>query len=166
MKRLYLIRHGKSAWDSEGTQDIDRPLKEKGINDAYEMAGRLVRTGSLPELLLTSPAARASHTALIFARIMNVKDEAIEIRENLYLAGPSEILGVIGTIPDNINSAALFGHNPGFTDLANKLSNLRIDNVPTSGMVVMDFQTSLWKDISNKTLLSASFDYPSKPAAQ
>ena len=35
MKTLYIVRHAKSSWEYEGIKDIDRPLKKRGINDAY-----------------------------------------------------------------------------------------------------------------------------------
>ena len=34
MKELILIRHGKSSWDYP-VSDKDRPLQERGINDAH-----------------------------------------------------------------------------------------------------------------------------------
>ena len=35
MKTLYIVRHAKSSWEYPSVKDIDRPLKERGINDAY-----------------------------------------------------------------------------------------------------------------------------------
>ena len=35
MKTLYIVRHAKSSWEYDGIEDIDRPLKKRGINDAY-----------------------------------------------------------------------------------------------------------------------------------
>ena len=35
MKTLYIVRHAKSSWEYDGIKDIDRPLKKRGINDAY-----------------------------------------------------------------------------------------------------------------------------------
>ncbi len=44
MKRqLYIIRHGKSSWDNEGLDDIDRPLNPRGLRSANMMAERLKR---------------------------------------------------------------------------------------------------------------------------
>ena len=45
MKDLYLVRHGKSTWDTENISDIDRPLKEQGISDGYKLAGKLLSQG-------------------------------------------------------------------------------------------------------------------------
>ena len=38
MKILYIVRHAKSSWNYEYIKDIDRPLKKRGINDAYYMS--------------------------------------------------------------------------------------------------------------------------------
>ncbi|GAH24763.1 unnamed protein product, partial [marine sediment metagenome] len=35
MKTLYIVRHAKSSWEYDGIKDIDRPLKQRGIEDAY-----------------------------------------------------------------------------------------------------------------------------------
>ena len=68
IKKLYIVRHGKSTWDYESTSDIDRPLKERGIKDAYSMSERLLDKIQIPELIISSNAIRALHTATIFAR--------------------------------------------------------------------------------------------------
>ena len=31
MKTLYIVRHAKSSWEYSGIKDIDRPLKNRGI---------------------------------------------------------------------------------------------------------------------------------------
>ena len=77
MKTLYIVRHGKSSWDYDNIKDIDRPLKEKGILDADEMAGRLRDMGRKPERIISSPATRALHTATIFQRILQVPGDEL-----------------------------------------------------------------------------------------
>ncbi|MFV0438327.1 MAG: SixA phosphatase family protein [Desulfopila sp.] len=37
MKRLYLIRHGKSSWSDAALADLDRPLNARGRRDAPRM---------------------------------------------------------------------------------------------------------------------------------
>ncbi len=38
MKTLYIVRHAKSSWAYKGIEDIDRPLKKRGIKDAHLMS--------------------------------------------------------------------------------------------------------------------------------
>ena len=79
MKTLFIVRHGKSSWDYETVKDIDRPLGERGIHDAEKVAGRLRKSGRKPELMISSPATRALHTATIFQRILEIPDKNFKI---------------------------------------------------------------------------------------
>jgi phosphohistidine phosphatase len=159
-KTLFIVRHGKSAWDNPGVSDIDRPLKDRGIKDSYDMAGRIVAKGARPDSIISSSAARALHTAIIFSRVLEFPADEIIINQDLYLAEYKEILAVITATDDSRNSLMIFGHNPGFTDLANYLSGLTIENVPTTGLVMLTFKTESWKGISKKCLSGEFFDYP------
>ena len=48
----------------------------------------------------------------------------------------------------------VFGHNPAMTGLVNLLGDKPIDNLPTTGLCVIDFDLNSWKDIeTGKTLL-------------
>ena len=91
MKTLFIVRHGKSEWGYDDVSDIDRSLKERGINDGYEMAGRLLKKKNIPELIITSTATRASHSALIFSRVLHMREESLIFSKDLYRAGTEEI---------------------------------------------------------------------------
>ena len=146
MKQLYIIRHGKSSWDLS-VPDIDRPLKERGINDAYKMADRLLQKGQYPELILSSTANRASHSAIIFARIFELEESNIELNEHIYLTGTNTVLDIISKVDDSVNSLMIFGHNPTFTTFANHFLKDKIDWLPTSGVVSVSFDTKIWTNI-------------------
>jgi phosphohistidine phosphatase len=160
-KTLFIVRHGKSSWDLETVADIDRPLKDKGIKDAYDIAGRVKIKKQIPQRILSSPANRALHTAIIFSRVLEVQEEEIIISEGLFHTDPAGIINIIGNTPVHIDSLMIFGHNPGFTSLSNILSNLSLSNVPTSGLVKLVFETDSWKKIGRKNLVEESFDFPS-----
>ena len=159
-KILFILRHGKSAWDNPGVADIDRPLKDRGIGDAYIMADRLLKRGSHPDSMISSPAVRALHTAIIFSRVTGFPVNEIIINEDLYQAQVHDILSVIATTDNSRQALMIFGHNPGFTELADYLSGLKIDNIPTSGLVQLKFNTDKWKGISKKCLAGEFFDFP------
>jgi phosphohistidine phosphatase len=162
MKNLFIVRHGKSSRDYDSIDDIDRPLKERGISDGYKMADRLLKRRLKPDLLVSSNASRAFHTAAIFHRVLNMGAENFRIEPALYLSGVDEILNVIFGIDDKINSLMIFGHNPGFTEISNYLSTMSIDNVPTTGMVHLVFDTMNWTTICRDVLVNESFDFPRK----
>ena len=69
-KILHVVRHAKSSWDYDGIADIDRTLKSKGIRSAYEISRKMKLSQQLPQLIISSPAIRALHTAVIFARVL------------------------------------------------------------------------------------------------
>lgn len=159
IKNLYLVRHGKAVSDYYGS-DIDRSLKERGINDAYAMAERFVENNQIPELIISSTAARAMHTATIFARVFKLASSKIKLESDLYLADPHTILDFSCKIDDNTNSAIIVGHNPGLTDLSNFFLTEPIDNIPTSGIVGLHFDIDYWPGILNKRPIKSFFDYP------
>lgn len=68
MKTLYIVRHAKSSWEYSGIEDIDRPLKKRGIKDAHLMSKFLTKKIEKPDAFITSSANRALHTAVIFLR--------------------------------------------------------------------------------------------------
>ena len=114
-RKLFIIRHGKSSWDNEGLDDIDRPLAKRGIRNAQEMARRLSEMGQVPDLILSSPANRALNTALIMSGIWELEADALHIHDPLYMAYLSEIEEVVSGVPGEIRNLAIFGHNPSFT---------------------------------------------------
>lgn len=160
-KKLFIIRHGKSSWESE-VGDIDRPLTERGVRNSYEMATRLADAGMVPEKIYSSTGMRALHTAVIMARVWELPDEALSQRDSLYMSGKSEIDTVLAETPEDVHAVAIFGHNPTFTGYANLFVNQAIDNIPTAGVVVLTFDTDNWNEISRSNLVEEVFDYPKK----
>ena len=68
MKTLILVRHAKSSWDAVGLEDFERPLNERGKEDAPLMAKRLKDKKIKPDIFLSSPAKRALKTARYFGK--------------------------------------------------------------------------------------------------
>ena len=85
-RRLYIIRHGKSSWDHEMLDDIDRPLADRGLRNAEEMALRFKERELVPQLVYTSPANRALNTALIMCRQWGIGPAHLQIHDSLYMA--------------------------------------------------------------------------------
>ena len=159
-KILIIVRHGKSTWDYPGIADFDRPLKDRGIKDAYDMALRLKKHEILPDGIISSPAIRALHTAVIFSKVLEFPAENININQDLYLAEVDGIMSVVNGTDNSKDSLMIFGHNPGFTELVNYLSNLNLDNLPTSGIAILQFKTDNWAAIGKKCLSGEIFDSP------
>ncbi|MFC2080066.1 histidine phosphatase family protein [Bacteroidota bacterium] len=160
-RKLFIIRHGKSSWESV-VDDIDRPLTERGVRNSYDMASRLMKSALIPEMIYTSPANRAQHTAMIMANVWDFEEQNIHIRKNLYLPGIEEIAELIFEIPDSCASAAIFGHNPGFTQFANKFLTEPLNNLPTAGVVVVNLELETWTNIFDCPIGEVIVDCPKK----
>ncbi len=161
-KQLFIVRHGQSSWDLVNISDIDRPLKERGINYGYLMAEKILAKTLNPEKIISSPANRALHTSTIFARVLSYPYQNIEINENIYFADKNTMLALINQVHYQFESLMVFGHNPTFTDLANHFLNQSIDNIPTTGVVWLKFETNEWTKIDKNNLVDYFFDYPKK----
>ena len=162
MKKLLVVRHAKSSWDYPDLDDIDRPLNKRGKRNAPEMGKRLARKGIHPDLLITSPANRAKTTAKKIAKALSFPKDEIVIDQTLYHGTNRDIINVIQNVKDEISILMIFGHNPGFTDLVNQLSNSNIYNIPTCGIAEIDFNVQSWGEIDIKMGKLIDFDYPKK----
>ena len=161
MKTLHLIRHGKSSWEQPGVADIDRALLPKGIVNSTLVAERIVALFGVPDKILSSPASRAIHTALIMARTMHFDESKVCIVPSIYESNTSNILEVIETTVPEINSLAIVGHNPTFTDFANLYLPDYLDNMPTSCVVTFKFDIKDW-NIIDKMPVSSHIEFPKK----
>jgi phosphohistidine phosphatase len=159
-KTLVIIRHGKSTWDYSSVTDLDRPLKENGIQNTIIISSKLKENKIVPERILSSHANRALHTSLIVARELNFPFNQIEIEPVLYHDSEDDILDYIKITDDHINTLFIFGHNPTFTYLSNLFLTNKIDNLPTSGTVILEFSCNKWNDISLRTKTNETFIFP------
>lgn len=165
MLRLILLRHGKSSWDEALLDDFDRPLAPRGLRNVPEMGRRLARRGIVPDLVVSSTAVRALATARGVAREIGYREDRIRPAPELYLASPDEILAVIHNVPAGIQALMVVGHNPGLTELANRLDDIRIDNMPTAAMLCVEFTAAEWGAIRPEEAQLCWFDYPRKQPA-
>ena len=56
----------------------------------------------------------------------------------------------------------IFGHNPGMSHLTDMLTTLNLDHLPTTGLVIIDFETEKWTAINKQHVSYQYFDYPKK----
>lgn len=160
-KKLYLIRHAKSSWKDAQMADMDRALKGRGVRDAYNSSQWLAEQESYPEYMVSSPATRALHTALIFSKNLDYAYRDIHIEERIYEASVDTLKRVVRELPDQYQRIFLFGHNPTLTDFVNHCIDHRIDNVPTTGIACLKFPVQYWKDIDSEAEL-LFFDFPKR----
>lgn len=164
MKRLYLIRHGKSSWSHPELDDFDRPLNKRGKADCPKMAARLASAGVHPELIVASPAKRAKKTAISMAKGTGYKKKNIDYYDQLYLGSLSEHLQLIDELLREVDLMFLVGHNYTLTELGEYLTGSYLGNVPTCGIVGVEYPDTdgfTCKAGAGKLLL---FDFPKNKA--
>ncbi len=156
MKTLLLIRHGKSSWESF-LDDINRPLIQRGINDINRVA--LDAVSILPDsfIIWSSPAKRASETAIIFAKSITFPVEKIIFKNELYTFDEHQLEKIIKSCPNDNNSLILFGHNEAISNFVNKFGDKFIDYVPTAGLVAIQFETNNWAEIQKGKITQILF---------
>src|SRR5262245_47987964 len=121
MKTLLLLRHAKSDWGDSSLRDFDRPLATRGEKDAPRIGKALNKRGPLPDFIMSSPAARAKATIEAVAAAAKI-DLPIQFEEKIYGAPSAELINLVRRLPNDCSCALLVGHNPGFEDLARRLS--------------------------------------------
>jgi len=147
MKKLILFRHGKSRWDAP-VNDRERDLEAIGIERTQKSAKELVsKLDFIPEKWFSSPALRAFRTAGEALKAFPGQNE-IQISEALYTFSLFDLLKEIKNLDDKIESAIIFGHNEAFTEFVNRLGDIFIDNLPTSGVAWLEFNVNQWDKIN------------------
>ncbi|HNY14382.1 MAG TPA: hypothetical protein PKI12_02500 [Bacteroidales bacterium] len=148
MKHLIFVRHARAEEDSGSFPDFERSLTTSGKAASEKMAGKFREKEKGHLLLITSPAFRAYETALVFARILKHKPDDIILKNTLYTDPNLNALGdILSEADDSIDTVVLFGHNPSFTELADRLSKNGCDFLPKAGIVCLAFHTDTWKGI-------------------
>jgi len=146
MKNMTLIRHAKSNWEFN-MKDVARGLTEKGIKNSIKCANLALNEINFDSIIYSSPAKRAIDTAEIFLKTWNLDIKSIKIITELYTFDVNDYEQIVKSFPNSINSLILFGHNSAITDFVNKFGDIFIENVPTSGLVSITFDTDNWNSL-------------------
>jgi len=162
-RTLVLIRHAKSSWASPLQSDFDRPLNDRGNNDAPIMGARLKKMDIIPDLIISSPAKRARQTAKKIADAVGYEIDNIKWEEKLYHCIPSVFEEVISQISDKVKTVFIVSHNPGITDFVNSLSKaFTTDHMPTCGIAGARADTEDWSSFSLAKKKVFLYEYPGK----
>lgn len=160
MKSLFLIRHAKSSWAESHLTDFERPLNQRGIESIQTMGKLMVKKNVTIGHLFASSSARTHATALGLMSVMGINSPKVSFHEELYHASYRTLLKFTCSISNQLDNVALVGHNPGMTDYVNYLTDGYIDNIPTCGIIKINFKTDNWKEVSGGTGELEFFDFP------
>jgi len=145
MKTLLLLRHAKSSKDDPALRDFDRPLNDRGKDDA-KLIGRFLRESSIrPDLVISSPANRATKTTELVLKSAGLKIN-VAFDELIYEADVPRLLTVVSKIESATDVVMLVGHNPGFEDLVEVLAG-RTTGLPTAALAQIDLTVEEWKKV-------------------
>ena len=156
MKTLYMVRHAKSSWKHD-VIDHQRPLKDKGMNDGVLVSNRVKGEIEPPQKIISSDATRALSTAYYFKKALKVSDKDFSKDHELYDFAGQNVLKIIKGLDNKLNRVLIVGHNHAFTSLVNMLGNKYIENVPTCGFIMLEFEVDDWAKIKNGRTVKTIF---------
>ncbi|SRX55979.1 histidine phosphatase family protein [Aequorivita sp. CIP111184] len=156
MKTLYLVRHAKSSWKHD-VDDHKRPLKDRGVRDGRLVSKKVKAEVEPPQKIISSDATRAFLTAQFFKKALNISDANFETNHELYDFSGQNVMRIIKSLDDNLDTVMIVGHNHAFTSVANMLGNSYIENVPTCGFVMLQFDEKKWSDITTGKTVKTIF---------
>ena len=128
-RELLILRHAKSAWDTDAPADFDRPLSLRGRRAAKRVGRYLAETGLRPDAIVCSTATRAVQTIHGVAQAARLTLEAVHFESAIYEASLSTLLDVLGKCSPAAHRTMIVGHNPGLEYLLDHLAG----GVPVPG---------------------------------
>ena len=147
MKTLLLLRHAKSSWDHPSMRDFDRPLADRGKRDAPRIGRALKEREPVPDLIISSPAARARETVEAVIKSAGLT-ASLQFDESIYDASLAELMRLVRGLPDQTSCVLMVGHNPGFEGLVNRLTGAS-ERMPTAALASIEFQVDHWQDVED-----------------
>jgi Phosphohistidine phosphatase SixA len=151
-----MLRHAKSSWKHDVT-DHQRPLKGRGRRDAKLVSEHIVEHVNAPDKIVCSGAVRAQSTAKYFKKAWSLSDSNFITNNELYDFSGQQAMSVIKGLKNKWDTVMIVGHNHAFTSLANMMGSAYMDNLPTSGFVIIQFDEESWSEITVGTTLKTIF---------
>jgi phosphohistidine phosphatase len=143
VKRIYVLRHGKSDWNAEYGADHERPLKGRGVRAARLMGHFLTATGQEPDMVVSSSAVRALTTARLAAEAGDWGCD-VRVEPGLYGASRTRALQEIQSLDTAVDSVLLAGHEPTCSDVVGSLIGSAEIRFPTAAMACIDVPAPRW----------------------
>ena len=154
MRRLMLLRHAKSDW-SGGQRDHDRALAPRGKRAAPLIGAYMAQHDLVPDRVLVSTAKRAKETWALVKDTWRASPP-MDLDERIYEATAKQLLEVVRQAGADIRSLLMIGHNPGFEELAQLLTDSRskeprrrlTEKFPTAALAVIDLPIEHWDAVA------------------
>lgn len=156
MRSILLMRHAKSSRDNFGLKDFDRPLAERGREDARRMGVFVKAVNALPGYIICSPAKRAKQTVDLFTKAVGINNNASLVNwdENFYSGSAWDYLAAVQNATDKTDTILLVGHNPLLEQVASLLCNNEENytvRMPPGAVVCIEHPAIKWKQVKPAT---------------
>lgn len=147
IRTLILVRHSKAENRHSSSKDFDRSLTDEGKSDSMKMGNFLLKSGIIPDFIITSPAIRTYQTASIFANIFKIDSNNISTPGILYYCSAKATLDQIYGLPETINNLLVVAHNPGISDLSRGLSEGRSSYMDNTQVIFLTYNIEHWHQV-------------------
>jgi phosphohistidine phosphatase len=151
MKTLLLLRHAKSSWKDPDLSDHDRPLNKRGQNDAPRMGKLLKDEELIPDLIMSSTAARANKTAELVAKECKYKGEIV-LNHSLYGAEPADYLKILEGLSDTYKAVLVVGHSPSLGETVEVLTGSPDVIMPTCSLAQIRLSIQNWDELNKQKI--------------
>jgi phosphohistidine phosphatase SixA len=141
-RRLIVMRHAKSSWDSPTAADHDRPLNDRGRQDAPRVAARLVELGWLPDVVLSSDSQRTRETFEGMQTVLPAV-RSVEFLASLYHASIEALREALLGVADDAAVVLALGHNPGWQHAVYWLSGESVE-MKTATAALLECDAADW----------------------
>lgn len=149
MKQLYLLRHAHAETHGLGFSDFDRPLDERGQEEARTIAHHLHAQGITFDFVMCSAALRAQETLEPLRPILGT--DAIETSESFYNISEDKILDHLKVVSNGRQRILYIGHNPGIAfsilKFAKIIPNLLVKGITPATLTGLQFSLDNWIDL-------------------
>lgn len=162
-RQLVLIRHAKAE---AGAPDQGRRLTPRGVRDARALGCWLALQRVAPDVVIVSPATRASQTWEGAAKELPVAPP-VDTDDRIYANTMRDLLDAIRDTTPSVGTLAIVGHNPSMQDLACHLAGDGVEpaaaelgqKFPTCAVALFTVEGD-WAGISPSTTSLSGFEVP------
>jgi phosphohistidine phosphatase len=150
-RTLYIVRHAKAEDRSSFQRDHDRDLTSDGIMAAARIGRYLHQQGIKPDVLISSTANRAKDTAKVVAEQLIIDVDTIQLDEHLFDGGPKAYMAAVNALPEECQSAMIFGHNPDVSYFSEYLTHQSVGSMDKGAVVAITIDDLRWAEVSGRT---------------
>lgn len=156
MNELLILRHAKSAWNTDAPSDFERPLSKRGERDAPRVGRFMASKDLVPDYVISSPARRARQTVVAVCEQLGIEEDSIHWDERIYHSTTGSLMDVLSESPGDAQRVLIAGHNPGLENLLRTLCDHVIPTpqdfklMPTAALAHLEIPAP-WSELDGGT---------------